>query len=243
MKKLILIAATLLFALSARASSYSITINGTINSSSTASGYSVGDAFSFTITLTSTFVTIAGTNFDCSANYAGESKKVFNEWGCYSSLQPALLESISFTGSTGTYVSDYSYDDLQFLKWNEGASVTTDLFLMVLATPNGTSSTLAVGSNKVTYIDCEAAFSGYDTLNGFGSETNVYTFFTDNSDTYTASTFAGDGTHIVLADSTTIVFTPTSIVITSSVPEPATDAALAGLGALGAVAFFRRRRK
>jgi hypothetical protein len=237
MLKTILLVATCFFALSARAS-YSITINGTINSNSTASGYSVGDAFSITITFTSSFVTSAGNNFDSSTR-SSDTSRTYNNWWYTTSPYTVLTESLSFTGSTGTYVTNY--DEFWFVN-----NSTYGLYTMLTSSCDSSSSTLAAGSLAVTQYMINVKFTGVDTLTGLGTESDFYEFLTTNAGTYTASNISDPEILINLGDNTgdpLISFTPTSLIITASVPEPSTGAALAGLAALGAVAFFRRKRK
>lgn len=198
-----------------------LTLSGTANSS-TNPAYTVGNSYSFSFTLNSSYSGNASDSFS-----SGE-----NVWVEAANGDDPIFSQISGSQLTGTLSSPSTPYSYVFLYGTNSMELIADT-----SQSPGENLGISAGAALVTGI---SFFGVINTLTfAFpGSYTDPLAYFTDYFGTYDVSS----GTFSIGGSGAAAAFTVTAISIgTSAVPEPSTYAAIFGACALGFAAWRRRR--
>ncbi|MBS0631812.1 MAG: PEP-CTERM sorting domain-containing protein [Verrucomicrobia bacterium] len=229
MKSILRLVSFVAFMAAAQIASAQVTLTFTATANTDAAGYTVAHGpYTFTFTLTSNFASTYNT-FTGSSNLWQED---------LAGPDTQLYTAITGTGVTGTFTQPSGGAPYSFLQNTSGS------FLSLYA---GTESALKpTGLQSLDGTDINLAAHGTLSSVDFlfsGSETQPAAYFAD----YTGS-YALSGSPVIsltdLNNNTLLTFTATNVTIGSgAIPEPATYAMLAGLGALGLALWRRRSRR
>lgn len=207
-----------------------VTVTGTANNTNL--GYTTGDTYTFTYTLSSSVADIA-------PNYFSFTQNTWYEHHLY---QSSLFTAVTGDGLAGSLtrptVSDTDPHSRIEIRTNV-ATPGSDYFVLSVASQY---------SDLGITVDGHTVWGVYLQLNNSGASFLYPGYYTEPASIFAASsgtyTPTGDthGLSIYSVDSGDAHFNISSMSINgSAIPEPSTYAALAGLGALG-LAVIRRRR-
>ncbi len=200
------------------------TIAGTVNAAG--GGYNASDPLTFTFVMSTASIPVGGFN------------NPYIYW--IRDNTTSLFSSVSATGLTGTWNGTA----------NPGGGVTDDEIVVNTATSpstlafqsytsSGDLRLLSPDATTVNFIYLQDEWTGLSLTNTGISDPVAY--FAARTGTY--SPVPGQNNSYMDFTAGSITFLPYSLTISAAaIPEPATDAMLAGLGVLSFV-FLRRRRK
>ena len=213
------------------------TFKGNVLSSSF-EDYQNGDAF------TVTFVTKA----NIAAGY-GYADPDYLGWVEEAIDDPELFESVSFTGSTGTWVRpvapDFTSSD------DDGPESYVNLYsgnwLDVMAYSDAAEkhdvfTSLSAGGFRVWGLMVQGGIDLSFDLN-HATLPDINDYFGALAGTYTMIPAEMSPSSIALEGGRSIDFTVHELTISTAIPEPGTYAIWAGLAALGSVLIYRRRTR
>jgi len=201
-----------------------VTLTFTATADASGYGYTSGVSYTFSYTTGASYPT--ADSFD-TTTFNGSS----NVWGDNDDSDPALWTSIGGTGLLGTYTRDA--DTVSVLT---SASTYTQITAYNPSLDNGLRTLSgATLNNAYVYIDGSVANPTFS-----GSYVSPAAYFSSRTGDYATS---GSSIRLYYTSGDWVNFTVTNFNVSSAaaVPEPATYAALAGLGAFG-VALWRKRR-
>lgn len=207
------------------------TVTATANS--TGAGYTAGQSYTFSYVTAASFANNSSSSFGASSAAWSEDDTTHNQ----------MFTAISGTGINGTYVRPVAdlYDPYSGFYISQSGS---NYQLHISASAESTGSSMGL-----TKLNGAQAISAYTAITAGapsfvmpGSYVEPFASGTGFFTSYVGTISSGLTGTVTLSDPSynNTVFTVTSLTI-SAVPEPSTYAALAGLAALGFVAWRRRR--
>jgi hypothetical protein len=205
-----------------------ITVTGTAKT--TAAGYTINNAYTFTFTSATSFVTNGDSSFGTTSNY----------WAEEDNTESQIWSSVSGGNLTGSYARPSGTNTSSFLQVSDSPALSFGVGVDDLSNANiglVTPNTTLLGTIIVTLTGGTLPTFTYP-----NSFSNPVSYFAGFNGTYNGFDSADVLTLKSTSNSSLVAFAVTSVTINAAaVPEPAANTAALAAVALITVAFRRRQ--